>query len=333
MADWTPFGEGDKIRGAEIASRLSAVGTEINNLDETAIPDKSLNRDHLPKSTYYLGSKVHTGEATKVSSYKYSFPGWPTARMSGTGWDRMPLDLGYTSGSGRGWYNTLPNSTASISLDFTRDTGLLALANAHVSKLNWTYQSAQGFGGGFVQPKLVGAASKAGGSSPDGTADITGSVKPTYLQGNTTHVYGFFMLALKDMSGNYYPVPKTLRYIDSDTNTNSDSTAEHRSAREIPDGEFAPENSACKAMPRVYKDVPIRSFIRKIDILPREVGGTVPNVFTHIQLLACVRVNHAPIITGKHGIGYLWVRETRVTGLTPKLGLGNTYYFTLDGSY
>ena len=66
MADWTPFGEGDKIRGAEIASQLSAVGTEINNLDETAIPDKSLNRDHLPNSTYYMGTKSHTGAATKI---------------------------------------------------------------------------------------------------------------------------------------------------------------------------------------------------------------------------------------------------------------------------
>tara|TARA_Y100001938_G_scaffold149548_1_gene236737 strand:- start:118 stop:1107 length:990 start_codon:yes stop_codon:yes gene_type:complete len=327
MADWKPFEAGTTITGTEIANKIASVGAEINDLDETAIPGKALNRDHLPPASNYMGTKLHTAEATKVSSYRYTFPGWPTARMSGGAWDRVPLTFGEEPG--KNWFNKLPNSTSDISLDFDRHTGLLVLANAHVTKLNWIYKSQTNIGG-FVQPKVAGAKSKGDGSVTLGTDVSTGLIKPSWVQGNTSHIYGFFMLALKDAAGNYYPVPKTLRYIDSDTNTNSDSDAEHRVSREIPEGSFEPENSGCKAMPRIYKDVPIRSFIRHNDIVPREIGVVVPSVFTEIQLLASVLVNHEPVVSGSSGTGYMWVKETRVTGMTPNLGSGFNFRYNLD---
>ena len=137
MADWKPFEAGTTITGSEIASRLASVGSEINALDETAIPDKALNRDHLPNASLYMGTRLQTADSTKVSSYRHTFPGWPTARLSGAAWDRVPLEFGEIPG--KSWFKDLPYSTAPISLDFTKHTGLLALANAHVTKLHWMY--------------------------------------------------------------------------------------------------------------------------------------------------------------------------------------------------
>ena len=209
---------------------------------------------------------------------------------------------------------------AKRSLDFSQNKGVLVLANAHVTRLIWTYKSvlsADAFG-------------KAGAKSKDGA--VVTPVVP-FVKGNKTNILGFFMIVLKDASGNIYPVPKTLRYVDTDTNTNSNNNAASRASREIPDGSFLPENSDAVGLPRIYKDVAIRSYITKGDVLHSEIGLLKPDVFTEVQLIACVLRNHAPVISGAPGNVYMDVREHRVSAMVPDLGLGNHFYLRLNGAY
>jgi hypothetical protein len=219
MAEWEPFEAGTVISGKEIATRSEEIAYEINNLGASAIPNKALNREHLPAAYDRSRTKSNT-ETYTVNSHKFTFPGWPSDNLTGAGWDQAPM------------------------------------------------------------------------------------------------------------------VPKTLRYIDADTNTGTNQDAKNRGAREIPEGgSFIPENNGCKGLPRVYKDVSIRSYVRQEDLVRANVGMAVPHQFVEVQLVASVLRNHSPVIFGSPGNVYMDVRETRVSGIIPRFATGAVKAYRLHGRY
>jgi hypothetical protein len=321
MAEWEPFEAGTVISGKEIATRSEEIAYEINNLGASAIPNKALNREHLPAAYDRSRTKSNT-ETYTVNSHKFTFPGWPSDNLTGAGWDQAPMG----AGAGKAWCFDLPGSNIELDIDFSENDGVLLLANAHVTKLIWTYTS---------KLELFDFTGRKKTKSEGATAgDITPDTSTKWVAGNKTDLIGFFMLVLIDAAGQKYPIPKTLRYIDADTNTGTNQDAKNRGAREIPEGgSFIPENNGCKGLPRVYKDVSIRSYVRQEDLVRANVGMAVPHQFVEVQLVASVLRNHSPVIFGSPGNVYMDVRETRVSGIIPRFATGAVKTYRLHGRY
>ena len=343
MADWKPFEDGTTITTAELQESAEDLRTEANNLGASAIPLEALNRDHLPKSAEKVASAVNVNEVTQVKSFRNTFPGWPTSRMSGTGWDLTSMG----GDEHHRWHVGLANSDTACPVDFTKDDGFLALANAHVSKLLWTYEDFKDDSIHVIIPEgdydriftSLGAKSGKGedGSGGGGSDSVDDGIIPEvpleYVTGNSSHVLGFFMLVMVDSSGNYYPIPKTIRYIDGDTTTNTDKQVpeENRREREIPKTAWDPEGRECFGMPRVYKDVPIRSYIRKVDIVPYDTGIALPDTFSKVKLVASVLINTPRPTAGKPTNLYMDVKETRVSALILNMARGDSSSYRLSG--
>mgnify|MGYP003676410712 FL=1 len=84
-------------------------------------------------------------------------------------------------------------------------------------------------------------------------------------------------------------------------------------------------------MPRVYKDVPIRSYIRKVDIVPYDTGIALPDTFSKVKLVASVLINTPRPTAGKPTNLYMDVKETRVSALILNMARGDSSSYRLSG--
>ena len=248
--DWKPLHEGDALDAASINDRFSEINAELNDLPETAVAARSLNREHLASPVKQVQRDIENVTETIVGELAHEYPGWPSNFFSTTAYDTVPI----SAGVGVGWKTNIPGTEATFSpqLDFSTTDGLLVLANIHVTRL-----------------ELI---------ENDGGLGASG------------HGYGFFMIVLKSGS-QYYPAPRTIRWVDSETNTNNGvSSASEASGFLIPTppGTTGPESSEVHALEGVYKDVPIRAYITKADL---DGDGTIPNTFDSVHLVASVLNN------------------------------------------
>tara|TARA_R100001594_G_scaffold127377_1_gene165035 strand:- start:482 stop:1648 length:1167 start_codon:yes stop_codon:yes gene_type:complete len=293
--EWEPFADGETISATKIAQTNASIQNRINALQVDDIAEESLTREHItasPIRNRYTISNNSIAEMTIISDKTHSYPGFPVYRMPTTDWlDEVPM--GWDPSGPHHWRTNITHSEAECPVDFTeRGKQLFVMANIHVTQLYVEYSSSE-----------YGTMEEIEKDDDDDEGMWGVTVTASKLTGHSPHIYGFFMICLVDEARNLYPVPKTLRYIDSDTNTNTgrDMAEEDREKFEVARGEvegdtgtfFKPERDQKNGLPRVHKDVPIRSMIRHEDILPTNdaVPHTIPKKFVAARFVASVLRN------------------------------------------
>jgi hypothetical protein len=236
----------------------------------------------------------------------YDFPGWPCDGdhpSSGTVWVDAGLsdvkDSGGSSISGTtslttGWRvaHTLdfgdgfaftesggnPSANA-VSPDIEQVNGILVLANVYVEQL---YSYAKGRLGAHEQAKLMAA------------------------------------IALSSSSGATYIAPVSIRYIDSETNTNNGRDVSVREADHyhIPhDTSSNPAQRQVHTLPRIHKDLPIRTYITQKDIVHLNPTSG-PSTWKYVRLLLCID-NHSQTYREADYITYAEIGHTTLSVVMP----------------
>ena len=280
--DWNPLAEGDKFDADSLNERFTAIHGEINDLPSSSVEAESLSREHLPSPIARYG-KVNDSSDYYFSSGRgeegYMFPGWPVHSShpeAGSAWfDPGLTDVrGVTPSSGSpdlytGWkvideidfgdgfaFTASAGNAGSnaVSSSIEKVNGILVLANIYVEELY--VKNTKNSVAANVQAKLLAA------------------------------------IALTTDSGATFIAPVTIRYLDSETNTNNshDVSVNEADHFHIPrDTSENPAQRQVHALQRIHKDLPIRSYITQNDI--KLSVGTYP-VWKYVRLLACLD-NHS----------------------------------------
>jgi len=320
--DWEPFEDGETISTSKIANTNDSIRARINAIQVDDIAEESLNREHLttgPIVSAFTISNNSIPDMTEISGNAHRFPGWPTWSMPPSdAFDPVPMG---TPGTPFHWRTDITHSEAECAVNFkVRGKQIFVMANIHVTQLYVEYPSFTGMV--FLDDEKTDS---------DDVVGAWGVTKPISkkVKGSTPHVYGFFMICLVDADRKLYPVPKTLRYIDSDTNTNTgrDMAEEDREKFEVARGDvegdtgvfFKPERDQVNALPRVSKDVAIRSMIRYEDILPADASDphTLPDEFVAVRFVASVLGNRLEM-TAKDEVK-MHIAASRISAFVPDM--------------
>ena len=281
--DWDPLVEGQNFDAASLNNRFEAVHGEINSLPSSSVEARSLSRVHLGSMVPKAITKYQSiNRWLDDSSHRY--PGWPVSSgFPATSFeDEMPIRVGL---GGASWRDMPDHGVVfDEALNFgdypgtpelEAINGILVLANVYV-------------------PKLYANHSKHGRAA-------------------TNQLHGFFMVALKQ-SGTYYPAPRTLRWIDSDTNTgNGHDVSEAEADRFlIPHSDSTnPAHREVHNRDDCLRDVPIRAFITKDDLARPSAG--LPGSFDSVHILMAVKNNSHTYSRSTGYKTFMQVTDIRIT--------------------
>lgn len=264
--DWKPIAEGDQFNADSLNDRFTEIHGEINELPQTSVEMRSLNRDHLPTAIIKKGNSFSSADVliqTGMGFVGFRWPGWPidynAAASLGTGlWaDPAPhnVDVGSTA---EGWrilatHNFDPDLVfAPTGTPLEPVNGLLMMANVYVSGL-------------YTKNKF----------------NRTGA---------TNHLTGFVAFALENSAGGFHIIPTSIRYIDSDTNTNNGHDVVNPEKYGIITSESA-AGEQVHALTTVAKDIPIRAYVTPSDFTDPTGAGSW--VFNKAHLITCVNNSSA----------------------------------------
>ena len=299
--DWNPIKEGSDFNADSLNDRFSGIHGEINELPSSSVEARSLGREHLESAVIIRDREQRTSDFT-FSAMRgengFRFPGWPVSKE-------------YEGGGHKD-----PGASQASAFSSTRQDSWKVIEQEIFDKPVRFSEAAGDRRPGYVSPFPI--------QTVEGLLVLVNSYysqlqavhTKTSRGAATEQLMGMVAIGLLSHdSSDYFIVPSTIRYIDSDTNTNNgvDVSASEGEDFNIPAGYDSPAKRQIWHLEDIRKDVPIRAYITNYDI-PKWSTGVVaePAEWDAIAVLASI-VNQSSAYSENEYRTYLTHAHTDLT--------------------